>query len=143
MSVAAETAVRDWTNSLTGTLVGTGKPLANGAYLISQRSPASGSYVIVARQAGSEPAPVAEGTVFDRATILAEFRAGTHQAAELAAAAWASAVEALTGRPVPMGDDVTCLCSDNLSGPHFIEPAPDRGEQYAFQVTADFLLRSN
>ena len=113
-----------------------------GAFTIEQRSPAGGgAYALVVRQQGPIQRMVAEGGELDCATIIAQIKAGTRAAAEAAAAAFATAVQALTGKPVQMGDSgVTCLVADNVAGPVDLPPPPDQGELFLFQVSADFYL---
>lgn len=137
-----EQAVRAWANAQAG-LTGEGNPLSRGAYLRSQRSPADGAYAVL----GTVPARgrlggiTAEDARVRAHRVAAVIYAGTLEAAETAAAAYAQAVLSLTGNPVPMGSSgVTCLVTDNLSGPVLVPTPPDAGEAYAFAVEADFLL---
>lgn len=144
MTIQAEAAVRAWVNGrldLTGTQTAPG-PLPLGAYLTAPRSPSSSAYAVISRQQGTQQRLVAEDTgELDCAQVLAEIFAGTQQAAELGAAAYAKAVRSLSGAPVVMGDSgVTCLVTDNVTGPQDITVPPDQGEQYLFHVTADFYL---
>jgi hypothetical protein len=143
MTVAAETAVRAWINSrpdLVGE-PGSPGPLGHGAYLIGQVFPSGGGFAIVARQSAAAQQMIAEDSAVDAASVLAEIFGSTQQAAELAAAAYASAVRTLTGSPVAMGDTgVTCLVADNVTGPLDVAVPPDQGELYSFHVTADFYL---
>ena len=147
MTVAAETAVRAWINSrsdLVGQPPGNPGPLGHGAYLIGQTFPSGGAFAVVSRQPAAEQQFIAEDSTVDAAQVLAQIFGGTQQAAELAAAAYASAVRTLTGSPEPMGDSgITCLIADNVTGPLDVAVPPDQGELYAFHVTADFYLRSN
>ena len=139
MSVAAENAVRSWINSRP--IVGDGQPLALGAYLANQRSPDSGAYAVVLRnpEGGGRPM-VAEDSALSVARMQAMVFAGTIEAAEAAAAALRSEIETLTGVPEPCGDTgVLVLVADNLNGPFAV---PGTGEQYCFQVGADFVLTS-
>ena len=144
MAVAAEVAVREWINSKTD-LVGMGNPLALGAFLIEQASPADGAYAVIARSSEgvtrvvSEPAP---GVGVARMQCLVY--AGTEEASEPAAAALRRAFESLSGCPEPCGDTgVWALVTENLIGPIFVPHQGDTGEIYAFQVDADFLLRDD
>lgn len=138
--IVAETAIQAWTNAQPG-LTGDGNPLSRGAYLRSQRSPADGAYAVLARQPGA-PALVAEHDPgLDSARIVANFYAGTIPTAEAAAAAWGTAVQALTGVPAPCGDTgIQVLVSDTVTGPIYVPTPPDAGEQYCFQVSAVFTL---
>ena len=91
---------------------------------------------------GGNEAGVAEvSPALGLARITAQAYAGTEEAAEEAAAAYARAVAACTGVPVPCGTSgVWILSHDQLAGPAFIAAAPNSGEQYCFQVVAEFLL---
>lgn len=145
-TVGAESAVRAWVNSredLIGTQ-GTPGPLARGAYLIQQRSPADGAYAVLSRQAGDAEPLVAEPSLFDQARIMTVIRAGTVEAAEAAANAYVNAVKSLTGAPVTCGDTgVIVRAHANLAGPQFVPQPADSGEQYAFLVAADFILQGS
>jgi hypothetical protein len=138
----AEQAIRAWANSAAVGLTGEGHPVSGGFYLRQQRSPAAGQYGVLARSSIARPGPVAEDDgFFDQARISALFYGGTEETAEAAATAYASAVERLSGRPVPAGDSgLTILASDNLSGPQYVPMPAEGGELFAFEVAADFLL---
>lgn len=137
MSAAAESAVRAWINSLP--IVGDGQPLARGAYLRDQASPADGAYAVIVRGAeGVNPFEVAEDDSLTMARIHAQVYAGSEDAAERGAAALRSEIEKLTGMPRPCGDTgVTVLITTNRNGPFFV---PGTSEAYCFQTGADFLL---
>ena len=138
--IAAEEAVRAWVNTYPG-LAGAGNPLAMGAFLRSQRSPASGAYAVLTSLPAQGAAAVAEDGAVSTVRVGALVYAGTVEAAEAAAAAYTSAVESLTGKPAPMGDSgVVCLVSDNVEGPAYIEQPADSGEEHCFSVNADFVL---
>jgi hypothetical protein len=141
VSIAAEQAWAAWVNAHPG-LVGPGNPLAGGAYLGAQvRSPANGAYAVGSRLSQAVPAVVAEDGSVDVARITALIYGGTVGSAEAAATAYANAVLALTGAPVLMGDSgVKCLASDNLSGPMYVEQPSGGGEQFTFEVAADFVM---
>lgn len=141
MSLPAEQAVRAWANGRTD-LVGNGSPVSGGFYLLQQRSPASGQYAVLARQSVATPDVVAENDGgLDQARISTICYGGTQETAEAAAVAYANAVLSLSGRAVPCpGVPVTILASANLSGPMYVPMPADGGEQYAFEVGADFLL---
>lgn len=140
--IAAEAAIRAWVNGQPS-LVGPGKPLSRGAYLRHQRSPADGSYAVLWRMSGAgsgeivgEPAPE-----LATARIQAQIFGGTEEFAEAAAAAYATAVEGLSGAPQRCGaTGVTVLVAGNTSGPMFVPMPADGGEQYCFQFDADFVL---
>ena len=134
--------MRAWLNGRAD-LVGNGGPLAGGAYLRSQRSPASGAYAVMVRQAANATRLVAEDTDPSVARVQALCYAGTAPLAEQAASGVANAWMSLTGIPEPCGDSgVTVLVSDNLTGPSAVPLPADSGEAYCFQVGADFVLRS-
>jgi hypothetical protein len=142
MSANAETAIRAWVNTRQD-LVGNGGPLSGGAYLRSQRSPASGAYAVMVRQAAPATRMVAEDPDPSLARVQALCYAGTAPLAEQAATALATAWMSLSGLPEPCGDTgVTVLVSDNLTGPSAVPLPADSGEAYCFQVGADFVLRS-
>lgn len=140
--IAAEQAVRDWTNAK-AELVGAGNPLANGAYLLQQRSPADGAYAVITRSlAAGTPRPVAESDNPARVRMSAQVYAGTVEAAENAAAALATTWDALQGCPEPCGKSshVLAVATDNLLGPMYMPTPADTGEPYQFMVSADFVL---
>lgn len=134
--VAALPAVRAWVNDNT-TLVGPGKPLALGAFLVTSRSPGTGAYALLMR-VGRAGDLVAEETV-DSPRISATILAGTIEAAEAAAVAYANAVDKLRGVRAQMGD-VACLVADNITGPLYVDLGHSTQEQYQFLVDADFYL---
>lgn len=135
MAVPAVAATVAWLNSRTD-LVGAGNPILLGAFRRSgrPRSPGQGAYVLIS-QVGGSPELLAEGGVA-RARISASVYAGTEEAAEAAAVAYAGAVEGLTGSPVQMGAVARCLVADNLTGPLQVD-APD---EWLFLIDADFYL---
>ncbi len=138
--IPAETAVRAWGNSKTS-LVGPGNPLSNGIFLREQRSPADGQYAIVARAQGSSDLVAEQDTNLCAAMMAFTVYGGTEGTAEAAAAALASEIEQLTGRPEPCGGTgVTVLVADKLAGPVHMPAAPDAGELYCFTVQAEFTL---
>jgi hypothetical protein len=140
MSLPAESAVRAWVNAQGG-LVGNGNPLALGAYLQQARSPDTGSYAVLARLSQMARSPVAEDEAVDTARISAMIYGPTQEAAEAAACAYANTVQGLTGRPAPCGDTgISVLAHDNLSGPMYVPMPADGGEQFCFEVAADFVL---
>jgi hypothetical protein len=136
MMTAAE-AVRAWVNGPSG-LSGDG-PVSRGAYLQSQASPADGAYAVLEQQPGPGEAPVAEPSPLQVARGSALVYAGTSEAAGQAAGAYADAVRGLEGCPVAMGDAM-CLAHANLAGPSYVPQPGGSGEQFCFQVVADFLL---
>lgn len=141
MSLPAEQAVRAWANGRAD-LVGAGQPVSGGFYLLQQRSPASGQYAVLARQSVATPDVVAENDgQLDQARISALFYGGSQETAEAAAGAFASAVQSFSGLPAACGDTgVLLLATDNLSGPMYVPMPAEGGEQFAFEVGADFLL---
>lgn len=133
---AAEQAVRSWVNGLSGLSEGA---LPGGAYLQEQASPAAGAYAVLERAPRSSPGLTAEPSAVDNASITARIYAGTIEAAEVAASAYADAVRAITGNPVTMGDAL-CLVTDNLAGPAYVRAPATSGEEFCFAVSADFVL---
>lgn len=141
MAVVGQAAVRDWVNGRAD-LVGAGNPLDAGAYTREQRSPAYGAYVVVTRNSEGttsiveEPAPE-----IGVARIQFLVYAGTEVAAENAAVMLRKAVEGLQGAREACGSSgVTVLAADNWVGPLFVPHVGDTGEEYCFQVNADFVL---
>lgn len=134
--VVALPAVRAWVNS-NAALVGQGKPLALGAYLETSKSPGTGAYALLMR-VGRAVDLVAEETV-DSPRISATILAGTLEAAETAAVAYANAVDSLRGAHTSMGA-VSCLVADNITGPLYVDLGRSTQEQYQFLVDADFYL---
>jgi hypothetical protein len=140
MAVAAETAVRAWINAQ-GDLTASGGPLPAGAFLVKPRSPAAGGYALLTRNQTTTKTVIAEADNPSMARVSASVFAGTIEAAEAGAVALASAYQTLQGMPEPMGDSgITCLVTDNVTGPSFVPQPPDSGEQYCFMVVADFML---
>jgi hypothetical protein len=147
--IAAESAIRAWVNADRSMVPPPGAenpdawPVSRGAYLRTQRSPADGAYVVISRAlpGGSEAAVAEPAEELGTARIITQAYAGTEEAAEIAATAYANAVTRLTGVPAPCGDTgIRILSHAQLAGPAFIPAAPTTGEQFCFQVTAEFLL---
>jgi hypothetical protein len=145
----AEEAIRAWVNSNPALVPqngdpDSGLPISRGAYLRSQRSPADGPYLVIERAmpGGAEPPGVCEpAPELGTARIIARTYAGTEQASEAAATAYYNAVASAVGDPQPCGDTGTWVLShDSLAGPAFISQGPTGGENYCFQVVAEFLL---
>lgn len=134
---AAVSLVRDWLNSI-DTLVGPGRPIALGAHRRHPRSPGHGAYVLLSR-IGRAADLVAE-ELLDSARISASIYAGTDEAAELAAIAYANAVTALAGAPAVMGD-TACLVADDVVGPLLVDNHDNDREQWQYLVDASFYLR--
>lgn len=135
--VAAVVAVRDWLNGRTGDLVGPGKPISLGAFRAHPRSPGQGAYVLLSRIGGSQELTAEDGV--DRARISASIFAGTDEAAELAATAYANAVTSLSGAPAAMGSAMA-LVADSISGPLLVDQHDSDREQFQYLVDADFYL---
>lgn len=137
--VAAVAAVLAWVNSHP-TLVGKGNPLDQGAFRNQIRGPSRGAYLWLSRLDGAD-ALVAEDAI-DEARMAGVIFAGTDEAAEAAAVAYANALSALSGTHTEMGDAV-CLVADDITGPQLIDDqAGARNELVAYQVDATFYLRS-
>jgi hypothetical protein len=135
MSTAAEENVRAWVNARP--IVGDGQPLARGAYLREQRSPADGAYVIVQRNPeGVNASGFAEDDSVSVARMQFQVFAGSEAAAESGAAALMSEIQTLTGCPEPCGEALV-LVTDNRNGPFAV---PGTAEAYCFQLGADFVL---
>lgn len=132
----ATSAVRAWVNANTA-LVGASRPLALGAFVEPPRSPGAGAYALLSR-VGRAGDLVAEETV-DSPRISATILAGTLQAAEAAATAYANAVDSLRGIRAVMGE-ASCLVADNIAGPLYVDLHRSTQEQYQFLVDADFYL---
>jgi len=140
VAIPAETPICAWTNSQPD-LAGPGQPLELGAYTKLQRSPDIGCYAVIARTpggGGSRDVVAEQDANIDVATITATIFGPTLDAAENAAAAWATAAQNLTGDPAACGDTgVTILAAYNVIGPSAL---PGTGEIYAFLVVANFIL---
>lgn len=134
--VAGTSLVRAWVNG-NGLLVGPGRPLALGAFVEPPRSPGAGAYALLSR-VGRAGDLVAEETI-DSPRISATILAGTYEAAETAATAYANAVDALRGVPAAMGE-TECLVADNITGPLYVDLHRSTQEQYQWLVDADFYL---
>lgn len=142
MAVAAENAIRAWVNA--SPIVGEGNPLALGAFLREQRSPADGAYTVLARTSEGVTNIVAEDDEIGTARMQFVVYAGTEEASEAAGKALRGLIDTLNGCPQPCGDTgYRVLVSDNRLGPFAIPVAPDSGEAYAFQVNADFVLTAS
>jgi len=142
MSAKAEQAVRAWANGRPDLTGGDGSgPLGMGAFLRSQESPASGAYAVLAAGPTLRSAPVAEDGRISVSRVTAMIYAGTEEAAEDAAVAFGNAVQSLRGDPVAAGGTgVTILVSDNMTEPAAVPMPAVGGEQFAFVVSADFVL---
>lgn len=139
--IPAETTLRAWVNSKTGTLVGTGKPLAMGAFLRQQASPADGAYAVV--HSISKPPQIVSEPDPGLATVSVAFLvySPAEEVAELAAAALTSEIELLSGLPQQAGaTGYRVMVADNIQGPLMVPQPADSGETYCFQLTADFTL---
>ena len=135
--VAAVKAVLAWVNTHP-TLTGPGNPVDQGAFRNQVRSPSRGAYIELARIDGTD-ALTAEEAV-DQARIAGVVYAGTDEAAEVAAVAYANALAALSGAHTVMGEAV-CLVVDDITGPQLIDDrAGSSGELVAYQVDASFFL---
>lgn len=140
MAVAVEAAIRAWINSRTD-LVGEGNPLSGGAYLQSQRSPASGGYCVLIREMGTDPDLTAEPGGPQRARITAHIFAGTEEASELAAQALLAAWQDLSGTPQPAGDTgAVILAAADFSAPGYVPMPAEGGELHEFQTSAAFIF---
>lgn len=146
MALAAEVAIRAWINArpiVTGVNLDEDvPPLANGAFLLPQASPADGTYAFLSRNPEGVGSVVAEDSLISTARIQCLVFGGTVEAAERAAAALRGEFEKLTGCPEPCGDTgVIVMTADNHNGPFFIPLQASGSEVFCFQVGADFMLR--
>ncbi|WP_188188051.1 hypothetical protein [Nonomuraea sp. SYSU D8015] len=132
--VAAVTLVRAWITAQPD-LVGPGRPIALGAFRQHPRSPGQGAYVLLSR-IGRAADLVAED-VLDSPRISASIYAGTDEAAELAATAYANAVAALKGAPAAV-DGHAFLVADDIVGPLLVDNHDSDREQWQFLVDASF-----
>lgn len=142
MASSPTVAVRAWVNMRTDLMDGGGGgPLPNGAYLATQASPEAGAYAVLSTLPVEKASLFAEDHRVQATRVQAAIYAGTYEAGELAARAFALAVESMRGNPAPCGaTGVMLLVTDNVTGPAGIPPAPDSGELYGFTVQADFIL---
>jgi len=141
MTISGTVAMLAWANARAD-LVGDGMPVSGGFYQRNQRSPASGTYARATRFPNGIPSTiVAEQSTITSTRILFEVYALVEEAAELGASALLDAIKSLTGAPVPCGaTGVSVLVSDNYTGPTYVQEPADGGENYCYQVEADFLL---
>jgi hypothetical protein len=143
MSVAALTAVLAWINARPDLTTGN---LKRGAFIVDGgvRSPADGAYAELSRTVAARTTLTAESSNPSIARISALVYAGTVESAEAAAADLATAINSLRGCPERCGSTgVSILASDNVSEPMYVPQPADSGEQFCFQVAADFVLRKD
>ena len=144
MTANAAVAMRAWINARAG-LTGKGNPLSRGAFLAGHqpRSPADGAYALVFRMPGVRNDVVAEDSNPSIARLQFMVYAGTIEAAETAVVALSEAFNDLNGLPEPCGSTgVMVLVTDNLSDPGYVPMPGSGGEQHAFQVSCDVMLRT-
>jgi hypothetical protein len=134
--VPAVTIVLAWLNGIE-TLTGPGRPIELGAFREHPRSPARGAYILLSR-IGRAGDLIAEETL-DSPRISASIYAGTDEAAETAAIAYANTVASLTGIPAAMGD-AQCLVADDIVGPLAVDNHDSEREQYQYLVDASFYM---
>ncbi|MCX5066662.1 hypothetical protein OOJ91_12310 [Micromonospora lupini] len=135
--VDAERAVAGWINSLTGSLVGPGRPLLKGAHLTALRGAASSCYALLSLLPGSVALGVENPD--HRARVSASIYGPTKEAATTAAIAYANALLTLDGRRQPMTGAVCLVVDpDSISGPAWL---PDQAGPRLL-VDADFYLRA-
>lgn len=140
MSARADQAMRAWVNARPG-LTGPGNPLAAGAFLRSQRSPASGAYAVLAAGPSLRAGLAAEDGSVSTHRLTFLVHAGTQEASEDAVTALANAVRTLRGNPEPCGDTgVMVLVHDNMTEPADVPMPASGGELYAYMISADFVL---
>lgn len=120
--VDAEGLVRAYLNTLTGTLVGVGKPLPLGVHLNRLRSPQAGPYGLLTRVGGYDDP--GEGNL-DFARLSVAVYASTKQAAATAAVAVANTFRALDGAPVAVAGFGVIGATQSISGPLY---QPDADE---------------
>lgn len=135
--VVAVPVLLAWLNGI-DTLTGPGNPIELGAFRAHPRSPSRGAYILLAR-IGRATDLVAEDRL-DSPRISASIYAGTDEAAELAAIAYANTVSALAGSPAQMGDE-RCLVADDVVGPLAVDNHDSDREQWQYLVDASFYLR--
>lgn len=128
--VDAKGVVRAWINSLTTTLVGTGKPLPLGAHMRRLRSPDAGAYLVLTSVGGDN-----RFVAGSRARLSASIWGITVEDADTAAAAYANALLQLTVGNVPMPGAI-CLTVGDITGPLEVT---DSDEAHRL-VDADFYL---
>lgn len=127
--VEAEGVMHDYLNSLTGTLVGAGKPLRKGVVLRLLRSPGEATCAVVSRIGGYEDEGEAR---IDNARMSFMVYGPTKQAAANAAVALMNALRGLVGVQQVVGA-ARILTTDEFSGPTY---TPDEGvERYLVDCT--------
>jgi hypothetical protein len=135
-------ALRAWLNGRSD-LVGLGRPLADGAFTIEQASPSDGAYAVLASLNPQIRQVFAEDQSIITVRISFNVFAGTRESAGNAAAALRCGIDSLRGCPEACGDYPAWVhVSDNVVGPMFIPPQPGGGEEFCFNVSADFVLEA-
>jgi hypothetical protein len=133
----AEGAVRDWVNSLTGTLSGAGRPLELGAHLRRLRSPFRGSYLLLSRVGGG-PDP-GEEVNLDRARVSGSVYGVTKQTAAAAAVAYANTLAAASVTPGVAITGGRLMVVTDITGPTYLID----GDEERYIVDAVFHLLSS
>jgi hypothetical protein len=129
----AEPLVRAWINTQAD-LVGKGMPIENGAYLTQIRAPATGAYLLLTLIGGGDALTPEKPA--HRARISAGIYGITKAAAGIAAAAYATKLQAaLRGIPVSMSPAL-CLFAADITGPSY---QPD-GDEPRYICDSDFYL---
>jgi hypothetical protein len=123
-----------WINSLTGSLVGQGRPLVKGASVNQLRGAATACYAWLSQVGGSD-AFGAENPD-QRARVSAQVYGPTKESAANAAAGLADAISNLSGDPALLPGALV-LVADAITGPLW---APD-GDEPRYLVDADYYLR--
>jgi hypothetical protein len=128
--VDAEAVMRDWVKTQTA-LIGTGNPLAGGAWLTPPRS-TNTAHAVLSRVGGGEDVG---GLPLDEARISASIWGPTKEAAAKAAVAYANALRSLDGHKVTIGG-VQITAADGITGPLY---TPDNGlPRYLVDATIQF-----
>lgn len=145
MTAPASQALRAWINGRRDLTDGQGGgPLSLGAFPVQIESPGDGSYATVQAVPTARTQVIAEDDRISTHRGSFMVYAGTIEAAENAAVALANAIRSLRGAPEPCGDaaGTTLLVHDNLTEPAEVPMPGVGGEQYAYNVSADFVMLS-
>jgi len=141
--IAGDVAVRAWINGRAD-LVGPGNPIAGGAFDKEEASPQGGAYVRVDSTQGRLDTVAEQDPALATCGCSMLVYSQTKEAASTAAAALAAVVNSLNGNPEPAGaSGITVLMADTVLGPVYVPQPQTGGEQFCYQVSADFLLALN
>jgi hypothetical protein len=132
-------AVRVWANTLTGSLVGPGRPVALGFPEQRLRSPARGAYGIV-DYALDDGGADAEGTTCRAAVVVTIFSATDPQAARAGALAVADALLSINQvRPSNSFAQLLMASRVTVADTEIVDASTSSDDEPSYQVRADVL----